>query len=88
MISIIEVFTSNERAFARNLPRSARKRMGIILAKGASMKGDLAQGFGGSRKHYQRSFEKLALRKAGYNKDLTYLGVTPVKKETLKRRAA
>ena len=88
MISLIEVFTQNERNFARSISRKDRRGMGKILAKGSSMKKDLADGFGGPKQHYQRSFEKLALRKAGYKTDVRYLGKTPTKPTKSTRRAA
>ncbi len=88
MISIFEVFSDNERNFARQLPLRARKAMGKVLTKGSQMKGDLSQGFGGSKQHYQRSFEKLALRKAGYKKNVKYIGIGAAKKLRPMKKAA
>ncbi|MDX1699591.1 MAG: hypothetical protein R3250_03185 [Melioribacteraceae bacterium] len=88
MICILDVFTDNERNFARQLPLSARKSMGKSLTKGSQMKGDLSQGFGGPKQHYQRSFEKLALRKAGYKKNVKYIGAGAIKKMKPMRKAA
>jgi len=80
MITIMDIFTKNERAFTSQQPVRNRKAMGKILAKGASMKRDLSQGFGGPEEHYQRSFERLALKKAGYKSNARYMAAKTAKK--------
>ena len=88
MISITEKLSPNELAFMSYQPQQKVKQFGKVLSKGAGMSRELAGGFGGTKKEYQRSFERRGLKRLGYQQNVKYLGAATARKVRSIRKAA